>query len=98
VLGGALDLSHVAWHFHAAHDGSGEKALADGAGAAMPPFGAVGRVAAAEMMALDYALEAPSFGNADGVHIITRGKERGSDDVTRFDFFGKVAKFPDAFE
>src|SRR5580765_1012918 len=68
ILAGALNLTHVTGHAHAAHDRAGEQALADCARAAMPAFGPVSRVATGERMAANDAFKAAAFGDANGVH------------------------------
>ena len=52
ILRRAAHLAQVTGHLHAAHDGAGEQALADGAGTAMPAFGAVRGITAGEFVAL----------------------------------------------
>ena len=81
ILGGAADLAHVAGHFHAAHDGAGEQALANGAGAAVPALGAVRGVAASEGVPAHDAFKATALGRADGVHVVARGKEGGAETI-----------------
>src|SRR5208337_4277515 len=70
VLGGAADLAHVAGHFHAAHDRAGKEALADGAGAAVPALGAVGRIAPSKAVPAHHAFKTAPLGHADRVHIV----------------------------
>src|SRR5438093_11733023 len=98
VLGGAPDLTHVAGHFHAAHDGAGEKALADSAGAAMPAFGAVSGVAPGEVVPLDDAFEAAALGDSDGIHVIAGRKEGRAERVAWLHLFGEIAKLLDAYD
>jgi hypothetical protein len=98
VLGGAGDLAHVTGHFHAAHDGTGEQALADGAGATMQAFGAVGGITTGEPVTFDDTFKAATFGGADGIHEIADGKQIRAEDIAGFDFFGEVAEFLDAFD
>src|ERR1035437_6971918 len=96
VLGGAAYLAQMAGHLHPAHDRAWEQALANGARAPMPALRAVRRVAAAERMAGDYALEPAPLGEADSVHEIARGKECRADHVARLHFLREVAKLEDA--
>src|SRR3974377_242709 len=62
----------------------------------MPALRAVGRIAAAERVAGDDALETASFGEADGIHVIARGKKGGTDHIAGFHFLREVAKLLDA--
>ena len=98
ILDGALDLAHVAGHPHAASDGAGEQTLADGAGAAVPAFGAVGRIAPAKRVPADHAFKPAALGHADGVHVIAGGKEIGAQNIAGFDFLAEIAEFADAFD
>ena len=97
VLGSALDLAHMAGHLHPAHDSAWEQALADCAGAAMPPFGAVGRITTAKPVAADDTFEAAALGHADGIHIVARSKEGRTNGFAGFDFLREVAEFFDPF-
>jgi hypothetical protein len=63
----------------------------------MPALGAVRRVTAGEMMAFNDAFETAAFGDADGVNVIARSKERRAENVARLHFFAEVPKFLDAF-
>ena len=97
VLRCAPDLAHVAGHFHAAHDGAGKQALANGSGTPMPAFRTVSGITAGEMMALDDALKAAPLGDANGIDIIAGSKKRRANLLARFHFFGEITKFLDAF-
>src|ERR1051325_780826 len=98
VLHGATDLPQVPGHLHATHDGAGKETLPNGTRAPMPAFGAVGRVAAAESVARDYALEAAPFGHADGVNVVTGSKQRRANHIPRLHFLGEVSEFLDALD
>ena len=93
VLSGAPDLAHVSRHPHAAHDGAGKQTLADGTGTSSPSLGAVGRVAAAEIMTFHHTLKAATLGDADGIDKIALGENAGADDVAGFDGKGEIAEF-----
>src|SRR5439155_510321 len=53
---------------------------------------AVRRIAAAEVVALDHALEPTPFRDSDGVHIITGFKEIRPERVAGFYFLGKITE------
>ena len=75
VLSRAADLAHMAGHFHPAHNGAGEQALADGARTAMPALGAVGRVTTGEPVTLDDTFETAALHDADRIDEIA-GREQ----------------------
>ena len=60
------------------------------------PFAPCVRIAAAERVPADHALKAAAFGDADGIHIIARRKERRADHVAGLHFLREVAEFLDA--
>lgn len=64
----------------------------------MPAFGAVGGVAAAEIMAPDDARKAATLGDANGIHKIADGKQAGTDEVAGLDGLGEVAEFANSLD
>src|SRR5262249_54935218 len=98
VLRGAAHLAQVAGHPHATHDGAGKEALSDRARAAMPPFGAVRRVAAAKRVTANHAFEPAAFGDTNGIYIIPGSKQSRAEHVARLDLFRKIAEFANAFD
>src|SRR5581483_301357 len=87
ILGRAAYLAEVAGHFHAAHDGAWKQTLADGAGAAMPPLGAVRGVATTKRMPGDHTFKPAALGHANSVDIVARGKESRANHITGLDLF-----------
>ena len=83
-------------HFHAAHDGAGEKALADCARTAAPAFCAVRGITPTEVVALHNTFKPTAFCDADGIDKIALGENGGSDDIARLDWEGEIAEFADA--
>src|SRR6185437_1099729 len=75
VLRGALHLAQMAGHLHAAHNRAGEQALADGAGAAMPAFGAVRGITTSKRMAAHNTFKPAALGHANGVNEIARREQ-----------------------
>src|SRR5882724_10637836 len=87
ILRGAAHLPHVTGHAHPAHNGAGEQTLTDSARSPMPTLRTVSGITTAEGVTSDDTLKSPALGNADGVHVITRGKKRRPDHFTRLHFF-----------
>ena len=79
-------------------DVTGEETAADGAGAAMPAFCAVGSITTGERPAADDTFETAALGDADDIDEITDGKDRGSNDIAGLHFLGEVAEFLDLLD
>ena len=97
VLSGLGDLSHVAGIFMRAHDRAGEQALPDRAGATMLPFCTDAWSHPPAAVALDDTFSLDLRG-VDGVHEITRSKQRRTDGFHRASRpWRSCRKFLDAF-
>src|SRR5881396_287821 len=64
----------------------------------MPPFGAVRRVAAAEMMPLDHPFKAAPLRHANGIHVIAGRKKVRTHHVPGLHLFTEVTELADAFD
>ena len=93
VLRRALHLAHVTGHFHAAHNCAGKQALANGAGATMPAFGAVRRITAAESVPGHDTFKATALRHTDRINeIANREKAPFTISAATFDRIKNPAK------
>jgi hypothetical protein len=98
ILNRASHLTHMAGHFHAAHDCSREQALTDSAGTAVPTLGSVRGIAASKCVATDDAFKSAAFGKADSIDVIAGREQCRADDIAGFNFFGEVSEFFDRLD